>query len=67
MCTQYLHFIHPPTSFPHLFPYPTATNPSSGRTCSALLFSDFIEEKKMLFLFVWDSYTGSFLVTFPWT
>jgi hypothetical protein len=25
MCTQYLHFIHLPTSFPHLLPPPTGT------------------------------------------
>jgi hypothetical protein len=34
-----LHHIHPPTSFPTPCPSP------SGRPCSALLFSDFVEGK----------------------
>jgi hypothetical protein len=46
-----------------------------GRTCSALLFSDFVEEKRkdskknMEFLLVWDkdSYTGRFFMLFPYT
>jgi hypothetical protein len=29
MCTQYLHYIHPPTPFPHLLSPPTGTNPLS--------------------------------------
>jgi hypothetical protein len=46
-------------------------NPTSSRTCSALLFSDFVGEKNikdnkknMQFLLVWDkdSYTGRFFV-----
>jgi hypothetical protein len=48
---------------------------SLHRTCSTLLFSNFVEEKyikdknrNMAFLLVWDkdSYTGCFLVLFPW-
>jgi hypothetical protein len=51
MCTQYLHHIHLLTHFPHLLPPPTGTNPSPHcRTCSALLFSDFVKEKKMILL-----------------
>jgi hypothetical protein len=44
---------------------------SLGRTCSALLLSDFAEKKdkkkNLTFLLVWDkdSYLGSFLVIFP--
>jgi hypothetical protein len=45
MCTQYLLHIHPPTPSSHLIPPPTATNPPD-RTCSAVLFSDFVKEKK---------------------
>jgi hypothetical protein len=49
--------------------------PSSlGRTCSALLFSDFVEEKReeikkknmtILLVLDKDSYTRSFLLIFP--
>jgi hypothetical protein len=45
MCTQYLHHIHPPTPLPHILSPPTGTN-HWDRTCSALLFSNFIKEKK---------------------
>jgi hypothetical protein len=47
MCTQYLHHIHLPP-FPHFFHTPTGTNLPSfqGKTFSALLFSDFVKEKK---------------------
>jgi hypothetical protein len=36
----------------------------SGRTCSALLFSNFLKENNDIFVHL-DSYTGSCLVTFP--
>jgi hypothetical protein len=36
ICTQYLHYIHPSTPFPYLFPPPTGTN-SPGRACSPIL------------------------------
>jgi uncharacterized membrane protein len=50
MCTQYLQYIHPPTPFYHLLP-PTSTNLfPPNRTCSSLLFSDFVNKKKMTFL-----------------
>jgi hypothetical protein len=47
MCTHFLHGIYPPTPFPHHLPPPTGTNIPHplGRTCSALLLSDFVEEK----------------------
>jgi hypothetical protein len=54
MCAQYLQHIHPPTTFPHLLPPPPPTNTTHpGRICSALLFSNFVKEKKikMTFLF----------------
>jgi hypothetical protein len=49
---------------PHLPQVPTP--PTPGRLCSAFLFSDFVEEKKITFLFVWDkgSFTGTFLMIF---
>jgi hypothetical protein len=34
MCTQYLHYIHPPTPFPHLLPSPTGNYHPQGRTGS---------------------------------
>jgi hypothetical protein len=40
-----LHHIHPPSPFPHLLPLPPVPNPT-GRTYFALMFSDFVEEKK---------------------
>jgi hypothetical protein len=51
MCTQYLHHIHSPTPIPHLLPLPLVPT-SPDRTCDALLFSNFIKEKKITFLFV---------------
>jgi hypothetical protein len=50
-CTQCLHCIYPPVPFPHLLPSPTGTNSPSqtGRTCSALLFSNFVKEIKWHF------------------
>jgi hypothetical protein len=65
------------TAFTLLPPFPTTSLPqlvptlSPGRTCSAVLFSKFGEQKKIKgiwhFLLVWDNgnYTGSFLVIFP--
>jgi hypothetical protein len=46
MRTQYLHHIHSPTTLPHISPLLLP-----GRTCAALLFSDFVL-KKCHFLFV---------------
>jgi hypothetical protein len=51
----------PSTLFSHLLLFLLVPHPPS-RTCSALLFSNFVKEKKMTFLFVYDSYTGSFIV-----
>jgi hypothetical protein len=46
MCTQYLHFIHPPTSSPNLsLPLWTPLQITS----SACLFSNFVKENKCLF------------------
>jgi hypothetical protein len=46
MCAQFLNCIHPSTPFTdHLSPC-TDTNAPPNRTCSALLFSDFVEEKE---------------------
>jgi hypothetical protein len=45
MCTQFLYHIHSPTPFLHHFPLPTGLLPHN-RTCSTLLFSNFIEEKR---------------------
>jgi hypothetical protein len=44
MYTEYVHYIHPPSIFPHLFPPSTGTNPSDS-ACFTLLFSDFVKEK----------------------
>jgi hypothetical protein len=65
MCTQYLHHTHPPHPFPTSFPcqWYQLPLPLPDRDCSTLLFCNFVKEK-LTFLFVWDSYTGSFLVTF---
>jgi hypothetical protein len=52
MCTQYVDHIHSPILFPYHLPLPTGTNippPAPRRTCSILLFSDFVEEKKWQF------------------
>jgi hypothetical protein len=48
MCTHYMQCIHPPTPVPHNLLTPTSANPpfTSGRTCSAILFYNFVE--------VWD-------------
>jgi hypothetical protein len=77
--TSHIDLCHFKVSFLHLFtcvysvciylPPPSAP----GRTCSTLLFSDFVEEKtkdnnkNMAFLLVWDkdNYTGLFLVLVP--
>jgi hypothetical protein len=45
MYIQYLHCIHPRTPFPCHFPASTGTKSHLDRTCSVLLFSDFVEEK----------------------
>jgi hypothetical protein len=49
MCTHFLHHIHPPTLLPHS-PIPLLSHwcqpPIPRRTCSALLSSDFVEEKR---------------------
>jgi hypothetical protein len=42
MFTHFLHSCHPPTIFS---PTPD-TSPHRHRTCSALLFPDFVEEKR---------------------
>jgi hypothetical protein len=44
MHTQYLHYIHPPTPFLHLLCFPLVST-SPDRTCSNLLFCDFVKEK----------------------
>jgi hypothetical protein len=47
MRTRFLHHIHPPTPLPHHLPSFHWCQPSPlGRTCSILLFSDFVEEKR---------------------
>jgi hypothetical protein len=60
----------------HLSPCPAPYLPSlTGRTCSAFLFSNFVEEKTrdnkkdIVFLLVWDkdSYTKRFLALLPCT
>jgi hypothetical protein len=58
------------TIFTLLHPFPTSSHyhcyqPPPDRTSSTLLSSDFVKEKKMMSLFVEDSYTRSFLVAFP--
>jgi hypothetical protein len=77
ICAHFLHHIHPPTPFPptsSLLPLaPNTLLP--GNTCSTPPVLWFCrrkkrkdKEKNMTFLLVWDkgSYTGSFLVIFPW-
>jgi hypothetical protein len=44
MCAQYLYHIYPPTAFPHLFPLPLVPS-YPDKTCSALLFFNFVKEK----------------------
>jgi hypothetical protein len=39
MCTQYLHCVHPPMNF---LPSPPLVPTPSGRTCYALLYSNFV-------------------------
>jgi hypothetical protein len=46
MCIQYLHYIHSPVPFPHLFPLPLVPNP--WQDLSTSLFSDFVNDKKKL-------------------
>jgi hypothetical protein len=65
-----LHHIHLPTPFPPT-PLPSHWYQISllGRTCSFLLFSDFVGEKRWNQkhdILAWDkgNYTGSFFVTF---
>jgi hypothetical protein len=58
MCTQNLHPIHPPIPFPHLLPPPLVPT-SPDRTCSALLFSNFVKEKE------WRFYLRSLHREFP--
>jgi hypothetical protein len=45
-CIHYLLPIYPPTPFPATSPLPLVPPlpPTPGKTCSALLFSDFVEE-----------------------
>jgi hypothetical protein len=51
MSTEYFHHIHPSTAFSHLLPTPTGTKPPCpGKTCSTLLFSNFVKEKQCFFL-----------------
>jgi hypothetical protein len=60
MCTQCLCCIHPPSPYPQLFSTPASTN-TAPRTCSVLLFYNFVQEKKrkkMTLLFVYNTYTG---------
>jgi hypothetical protein len=45
MYTHFLHSIHPSIPFPCHLPPPTGTKHPAGRTCSTLLFSDFVEER----------------------
>jgi hypothetical protein len=45
MCIQYLYYIHPPTTFPDLLSSLMVPTPT-GRPCSSLLFSEFINNKK---------------------
>jgi hypothetical protein len=40
--TQYFHHIHPALPFLHILPPPTCTNPHPDKTCSALLFFNFV-------------------------
>jgi hypothetical protein len=44
MCVQYLHCIHPPILF--LCHLPPPNPPLCCRICSALLFSNFVEDKR---------------------
>jgi hypothetical protein len=58
MCTQNLYHIHTPIPLPHIFPPPTDTNtPRKDLFCLLVLW--ICKRKKVTFLFVKDSYTGS--------
>jgi hypothetical protein len=64
-----LHLIHPPTPFSQHIPLPLVSALPLGRTCSALLFSDFLGKRRGKIkwkhdILAWnkDSYTGSFFV-----
>jgi hypothetical protein len=46
MCTQYLHYIHPPTPFPHILSSLPLVPTPTDRTCSAYLFSNFVKKKE---------------------
>jgi hypothetical protein len=48
ICTQYLHYFHPPTAFPHPFLLPFIPTPSD-RNYYALPFSDFVKEKNDIY------------------
>jgi hypothetical protein len=61
MCTMYLPYIHASTLFPLILCPPPPLIPTS---CRQDQFSNFVKEK-LTFLFVYDSYTESFFVTFP--
>jgi hypothetical protein len=47
MCTQYLYYIHSPTPFSHILPFPTGTNPQAG---PVLPTSDFVKETNDIFV-----------------
>jgi hypothetical protein len=48
-CEQDLHYIHPPTPFPHLLPHPTGTSlPRKDLLCPPVLW--FCKRQKMTFL-----------------
>jgi hypothetical protein len=47
ICTQYLHYIHPLTTFNQIFTPPTGTK-SLERTCSTFLF--YLVKKKKMFV-----------------
>jgi hypothetical protein len=46
MCIHSLHHIHPSTPFPATSPLPPVPTIPPSRTCSAFLFSNFVEENK---------------------
>jgi hypothetical protein len=48
MHIQYLHYIRPPTLFPYILPLPLVPTPLD-RTFSALLFFNFVKDKKWHF------------------
>jgi hypothetical protein len=68
MFTQHLYHTHPPTHFlHHHFPTTGTNHPSPGKDqfCFPVLWFCRRKKKKMTFLFVYGTYPGSFLVTFP--